>query len=275
MSPDQFRYKRPFSPDADTLEQLKEWPTPDMTSDMRKYEKTNALNKTLPEKGAAEVQEEVDEDLDVKPLTAEDMEQLRQQAYEAGFSEGKEDGFAKGYEEGRQQGQEDGTKQGLAEGKKLGLEESQQLIEQQLATLETMLDKLQQPLKQLDDQVEHQLVMLALAMAKAVVQTEVQTNEQVVLQALQQATEALPLQKEHVRIKFHPDDLAIIQQHYSQEQIAQRHWNLMSEPTISRGGCKLETETSAVDRSLEQRLQTSLAHFLEQQAVESVERESS
>ncbi|MCH8537137.1 MAG: flagellar assembly protein FliH [Alkalimonas sp.] len=274
MSPDQFRYKRPFSPDAETLEQLKEWSTPDMTSDMRKSERTNALNKTLPEKGVAEVPEEDDEDLDVKPLTAEDMEQLRQQAYEAGFSEGKEDGFAKGYEEGRQQGQEDGTKQGLAEGKKLGLEESQQLIEQQLNDLETMLDNLQQPLKQLDEQVEHQLVTLALAMAKAVLQTEVQTNEQVVLQALQQATEALPLQKEHIRIKFHPDDLAIIEQHFSQEQIAQRHWTLLAEPTISRGGCKLETDTSAVDRSLEQRIETSLAHFIQQQDAEPTERES-
>lgn len=268
MSQDRFRYKRPFSPDADTLEQLKEWKTPDLTADMRKYEKTNALNKTLPEKGVVETPEEEEDDLVVKPLTAEDMEQLRQQAYEAGFSEGKEDGFAKGYEEGRQQGQEDGTKQGLAEGKKLGLEEGQQQIEQQLAALETLLDRLQQPLKQIDKDVEQQLVTLVLAMSKAVVQTEVKTNEQVILQALQQATEALPLQKEQIRIKFHPDDLAIIEQHFSPEQIEQRHWILLAEPAISRGGCKLATETSAVDRTLEQRVETSLAHFIEQQALD-------
>lgn len=274
MSQDRFRYKRPFSPDADTLEQLKEWPTPDLTADMRKYERTNALNKTLPEKGAVEAPVEEEDDLVVKPLTAEDMEQLRQQAYEAGFSEGKEDGFAKGYEEGRQQGQEDGTKQGLAEGKKLGLEQSQELIEQQLSALETMLDRLQQPLKQIDDQVEQQLISLALAMAKAVIHTEIQTNEQVILQALQQATEALPLQKEHIRIKLHPDDLAIIEQHFTPEQIEQRSWLLLAEPAISRGGCKLETELSAVDRSVEQRVESSLAHFIEQQRVESSAGES-
>ncbi|SEA49593.1 flagellar assembly protein FliH [Alkalimonas amylolytica] len=264
MSSDQFRYKRPFSPDASTLEQLKEWPSPDLTGDMRKYEKTNALNKTRPDpKAPAETEQSDEDDHSLKPLTAEQMEELRQQAYDAGFSEGKEDGFAKGYEEGRQQGQEDGVKQGLAEGKKLGFEEGQQQSEQQFQALEQLLDQLQQPLKQLDKQVEQELLALALAMAKAVLQTEVQTNQQVILKALQQAIDALPLRHGKVHIKLHPDDLAIIQQHYSTEQLGERGWQLLAEPTLSRGGCRLETEQSLVDRSIEQRLGSALAHFMQ------------
>lgn len=275
MSPNQIRYKRPFSPNADTLDQLKEWQTPDLTTDMRHHEKTNALNKTLPVKGVVEApDDDEDDDLVVKHLTAEAMEQLRQQAYDAGFSEGKDDGFAKGYEEGRQQGLEDGTTQGVAEGKKLGLEEGQHVIQQQLAALETLLDQLQLPLSQIDKDVEQALLVLTVAMTKAVIQTEVVTNEQIILQALQHATEALPLQKEHIRIKLHPEDLAIIEQHFTQEQIEQHHWLLLAEPAISRGGCKLVTETSAVDRTVEQRVATSLAHFIQQQAMESTAGES-
>ncbi|MCC5825474.1 flagellar assembly protein FliH [Alkalimonas sp.] len=266
MSSDQFRYKRPFSPDANTLEQLKEWSSPDLTDDMRKNEKTNALNKTRPEpKKSDDIVQQDEDDLSIKPLTAEQMEALRQQAYEAGFSEGKEDGFAKGYEEGRQQGQEDGVKQGLAEGKKLGFEEGQQQSEQQFLALEQLLDQLQQPLKQLDNQVEQELLALALAMAKAVLQTEVQTNQQVILKALQQAIDALPLRHGKVQIKLHPDDLVIIQQHYSAEQLSERAWQLLAEPTLSRGGCRLETEQSTVDRSMEQRLASALAHFIQQE----------
>ncbi|MEN3156814.1 flagellar assembly protein FliH [Alkalimonas sp. NCh-2] len=263
MSSDQFRYKRPFSPDASTLDQLQEWSTPDLSADMRKYEKTNALNKTRPVPKTEEhsVAEE-DEELSLKPLTAEQMELLRQQAYEAGFSEGKDDGFAKGYEEGRQQGQEDGVKQGLAEGKKLGLEEGQQQSELQFKALALLLDKLQQPLQQLEQQVEQELVALTLAMAKAVLQTEVQTNPQVILTALQQAIDALPLAQGKVQIKLHPDDLALVQQKYNPEQLKERGWQLLAEPTLSRGGCRLETELSRVDRTVEQRLQSALAHFL-------------
>ena len=266
MSSDQFRYKRPFSPDASTLEQLKEWPSPDLSSDMRKSEKTNALNKVRPEPKASDAAEPAhEEDVSIKPLTAEQMEELRQQAYEAGFSEGKEDGFAKGYEEGRQQGQEDGVKQGLAEGKKLGFAEGQQQSEQQFQALEQLLDQMQQPLKQLDKQVEQELLALALAMAKAVLQTEVQTNQQVILSALQQAMDALPLRHGKVQIKLHPDDLAIVHQHYSAEALSERGWQLLAEPTLSRGGCRLETEQSSVDRTVEQRLATALAHFMNQE----------
>ena len=98
MSADQFRYKRPFSPDAETLEQLKEWDTPDLSDRIRKYKSTNAFNKTLPEPKQPELAEDEasDEEISLQPLTAEQMETLRQQAYEAGFAEGKEEGFAKG-----------------------------------------------------------------------------------------------------------------------------------------------------------------------------------
>ncbi|MDP4528228.1 flagellar assembly protein FliH [Alkalimonas delamerensis] len=264
MSADQFRYKRPFSPDAETLEQLKEWDTPDLSDRIRKYKSTNAFNKTLPDPKQPEPAEDEtsDEELSLQPLTAEQMETLRQQAYEAGFAEGKEEGFAKGYEEGRQQGQEDGTKQGLAEGKKLGLEQGKQQSEQQFQALEHLLDQLHQPLQQLDNEVEQALLALTLAMAKAVVQTEVTINPQVILQALQQAVDALPLRHGQVKIRLHPDDLAIIEQQYAAEQLAERGWQLQAEPTLSRGGCRLVTEQSSVDRTTEQRVQTALAHFL-------------
>ena len=63
-------------------------------------EKTNALGKKRnwvyepPESEEAEPQ----------PLTAQEIEDIRQAASEEGFSQGKEEGFAKGYEEGKTKG---------------------------------------------------------------------------------------------------------------------------------------------------------------------------
>ncbi|MDX3773747.1 flagellar assembly protein FliH [Chromatiaceae bacterium AAb-1] len=261
MTTDAFKYKRPFSPDADTEEQLHIWDTPDMTAEHPSFSgRTNALNLSRP-LPRQEVTGNEDE-LTVKPLTAGDIEQMRQAAYDEGFAEGKEEGFSKGYSEGREQGHQDGLTQGQAEGRKQGLTEGQQEQEQKLAQLAALLQQLQQPLAGLDKQVEQSLLDLALAMAQAVIGVEVKTNPQVILQTIQEATAVLPLQAEHILIKLHPADLAIVEQYYPADEIARRGWQLQGEPALEQGGCLVESQHSSVDRSLRQRLQSSLDHFL-------------
>lgn len=263
MTMDPFRTKQPFAPTDELLELLKRWPSPVLSNDKKAPSgKTNALNKTLPlqKTAAAEVDEEAQ--LEIKPLTADDIEQIRQAAFDEGFGQGKEEGFSKGYEEGREQGTADGLAHGQAEGKKLGLEQAAEEIEQKKLELATLLDQLQQPLLQVDQQVEQQLLQLCLAMAEAVIAVECKTNSQVILKTLSDATSVLPLQTEHILIKLHPDDIAIVEQHFSAEQLAERHWQLRSDPAIERGGCLLETPLSSMDRSIKHRLQSSLEHFL-------------
>lgn len=268
MNTDPFRYKKPFSPDEEVSDALEAWKTLDLSAEADlKPGQTNALNLRLPPQHV-QVTAETSEEPEFKPLTADDMEQLRQAAYDAGFAEGKEEGFSKGYNEGREQGQQDGLAQGLAEGKKQGLAAIQPEIEHKLLQLSQLLDQLQQPLKGLNQQVEQAITELALAMAKAVVAVEVKTNPAVILQAVQQATSALPLKAEHILIKLHPDDVALIREHYTETELQERHWQLRAEPLVARGGCLVESEKSSVDRSLTQRIESSLEHFLHQSITE-------
>lgn len=264
MNTDAFKYKRPFSPDDATEEQLQHWQTPDLTSErLRDNTRTNALNKTQPVAKAQ--QADADEELTVKPLTAEDIEQIRQAGFDEGFNEGKEDGFGKGYSEGREQGQQDGFNQGLAEGKKQGLADGQDELNTRLTQLSAMLDQLQQPLANVDAQVQQQLLQLALAMAQAVIAVEVKTNPQVILQALHDAIGALPLDAAHIQIKLNPADMAIVEQYYPSEVLTERGWQLRAEPAVEQGGCLVKSSRSSVDRSLTQRLHGSLEHFLQLQ----------
>ncbi len=268
MSTDPFRARKPFSPDEEVSDSLKAWQTLDLTAETELQQNhTNALNLRRPAKAPSQVAEEQEETV-YKPLTAEDMEQLRQAAYDEGFSEGKEEGFSKGYAEGREQGQQDGLAQGLAEGKKQGLAEAEPEIAQQVKQLSELISQLQQPLQALNQQAEQALAELALAMAKAVIAVEVKTNPNVVLKAMQEATAALPLKAGQLLVKLHPDDLALIEQHYSAEELLKRQWQLRAEPLVERGGCLVESEKSSVDRSLTQRLQSSLEHFLHQASSE-------
>jgi flagellar assembly protein FliH len=263
MNKDPFLTKQPFAPTDEVLELLKRWPTPVLDNEQKnRAGKTNALNKTISSDRVAAAAVEEEPELEIKPLTADDIEQIRQAAYEEGFAQGKEEGFSKGYEEGREQGTADGLAHGQAEGKKQGLEQATAEIEQQKQQLAVLLDQLQQPLLQIDQQVEQQLLQLCLAMAEAVIAVECKTNPQVILTTLSEATALLPLQTEHILLKLHPEDIAIIEQHFSAEQQAERHWQLRADPSIERGGCLLETAVSSMDRSIKHRLQSSLEHFL-------------
>jgi len=260
---DQFKYKRPFSPDESLEPALKTWQSPDLAPDVAEPAgKTNAFNKTIADFTKAQVHD-VEAPEDIKPLTAEDIELIRQAAYEEGIAQGKEDGFSQGYSEGREQGYQDGLQQGLAEGKKTGLEQGEGLIQEQLAQLQQLIGQLQQPLSQVNDEVAAALVSLSQAMAQAVVGVEVMTNPQVILTTLRQAIDAMPYQAQHMQIRLHPSDLAVVQQHYSDEQLQQLQWQLQPMPTLHPGDIQVHCLDSSIDWRLSQRLQQSLEHFLQ------------
>jgi flagellar assembly protein FliH len=297
MTTNMFQQNRPFKPDPGVMDILNDWDKPLRISDEEPVAKaaataksapapkaaaaaepampvvspaslykTNALYKKRPEPGER-LSAKNEEEVVIKPLTAGDIEQIRQAAFDEGISQGKEEGFGQGYNEGREQGYQDGLQQGQAEGKKLGLSEGEQLIREQLAQLQLLIDQLQQPLQKVDAAVEQSLLNLALQMAQAVLGVEVKTNPQCILNTLREAVEALPYQAEKLVIKLHPDDVAIIQQHYSSEEIAERLWQIRSEPALERGDCRVESTESSVDRTLKTRLQSSLEHFLQEPAI--------
>lgn len=278
MSTNAFQQKRPFKPDEGVMDILKDWPLPadENTSDMKESNhaetpqvqspasqyKTNALYKIKAEPG--QPKPKVAEELSVKPLTAEDIEEIRQAAYDDGLTQGKEEGFSQGYAEGREQGYQDGLQQGLAEGKKQGLQEGEGLIREQLAQLQGLIEQLQDPLQKVDAEVEQALLKLSLAMAEAVIGVEVKTNPQPILHSLREAVESLPYQADKLIIKLHPDDLAVVRSHYSEQDLTERQWQLRAEPAFERGDCRVESTESTVDRSLKLRLQSSLEHFLQE-----------
>ena len=93
-------------------EQADVWPVPNVEKAVDEGQK-NALGLS---KTWRYEPPESDEEEEVVPLTAEDIEAIRQAAYEEGFSQGKEEGFAKGYEEGKVAGHNEGLQAGKDEG---------------------------------------------------------------------------------------------------------------------------------------------------------------
>jgi len=208
--------------------------------------------------------EEVEVEDQPEPLTLDDIEAIRQSAYEDGFNEGKESGHLKGVEEGRLEGIASGHEEGLAQGLEQGLQAGAEEIQQQAKTWESLIERLHRPLEKLDENAEYQLIHLATSLAEQITRSEVQTSPQIILQALKQAVDALPISEQKLIINLHPEDLAFVQSAYTESQCLQRGWDLQAEPALMRGDCQIHTQVSSIDYAFNTRIEQVLKSFFKE-----------
>jgi flagellar assembly protein FliH len=198
-----------------------------------------------------------EEEIEVLPPTAEEIEAIRAQAHAEGFAQGQQEG----HEEGRLAGHQAGLEQGLSEGKDIGHAEG-------LAAAQTQIDE--NLVAKVDKLLERELVTLAVSLARAVIRSEVKTNEDLIFQALSEGLKVLPIQESSYQIYLHPQDIALIQAHFSADEITRQAWNLIENPSMARGGCEIITQSNAVDVSIERRVRDVLDRFLLEQGLKQI-----
>lgn len=247
----------------DKIADAKAWDLP-FVEDSRDSEAgvTNAFNQSRQWK-----YEPPEVEPEVLPPTAEEIEAIRAAAYEDGFAQGLQEGNEKGLEQGLASGREQGLAEGLEEGRAQGLASGEEESQQQIAIWLQLAERLHKPVAQVDKTLENELVLLAVSLAKAVVRAEVMTNKDVVFQALSEGLKVLPIQEKCYQIHLHPDDILLIKQHFSDEEIDKHNWLFVEAPQMSRGGCDIITASNAVDVSVERRSRDVLDKFLLEQGV--------
>jgi len=109
----------------------------------------------------------------VKPFTVEELEQIREEAYNEGFATGEKDGFHSGQLKAQQ--------------------EAKTVLAKRTAELDALMAQLMAPLKQQDEQIEDMLLMLLEQMLRAVLQREMQVDRAQVVNVLRSALKALPV----------------------------------------------------------------------------------
>ncbi len=201
-----------------------------MSKIIPKEEMEGIENWSLPEVGAAATGRR---EPAARPLTAAQVEELHQQAREEGFKQGRQE----------------------------GLEAGKKDIRMRVRELETLMQTLAKPLDQLDERIENELVMLALAVAKQLVRRELKTDPGQVLAVVREAMAALPLAARNVRLHLHPEDATLVREMLALND-NERGWQIVEDPVISRGGCKISSDTSQIDASVERRLHTVIANTL-------------
>lgn len=170
-------------------------------------------------------------------LTAEKIERIQAQAYKEAYDAG----LAKGHEEGLAAGQSE--------------------VQRQAALLSRLLDGLSQPFQDLDEQVEQEVVQLALAIARHLVRRELKTDPGQVVGMVKEALSALPVASQSVRILLHRDDVAIVKDALAGNEM-ERNWSVVEDPTLSPGDCRVLSENSEVDATLERRVAAIVAQLM-------------
>jgi flagellar assembly protein FliH len=172
--------------------------------------------------------------------TVGELEEVEQRAYQEAFAKGHAAGLA------------------------AAKAEHQQIIAQskaQVARLEQVLNSLAQPLNEVDAQVESELVNLALTVARQLVRRELKIDPSQVIAIIRETVQLLPLAARDVRVHLHPEDAAIVRERLATTS-AERAWSIIEDPVLTRGGCRVTTDSAQIDARLETRINTVVATIL-------------
>ncbi len=198
-------------------------------------------------------------------LTVEDIENMQQQAYDESFSQGRQEGYQKGLEEGKKEGLEAGLKEGLEKGKeegiKKGYDESIHLLHKQTAEFISLLKSLSEPFQNLDETIENELVNLSIGIAKQLVRREIKTNPEQIIAVIREAVHALPIASQKLTLHLHPNDAKLVRTSLTPEDLSPS-WQIFEDSLITQGGCKVITETSHIDATVENRLAAIVANIM-------------
>lgn len=169
--------------------------------------------------------------------TAKELQSIQKQAYDEGFELGQKQGFEK---------------------KKHELETNSE-------TLCSIIELLSEPLKNLDDDVVNQLAELSMIVAKQVVRRELHTEQGEIVGIVREAMSALPASTRKIILNIHPDDGELVRNAFSlgqQDESDELRWKVVEDPMITRGGCKISSENSRVDATVEARLNRVISTLL-------------
>lgn len=206
------------------------------------------------------------EERDVRPMTAEELEAIHNQAVEEGhregFEAGKQEGMDQGAREGYRLGYDEGLAAGREAGEQQGLEEARARVRDQQQRLEEVMDSLLKPIEQQREATEAALLNLVMALSRSVIHRELKLNSSHIGEVLRHAVDMLPDADESMRIHVHPDDAESVR--HAVEAIEGRAV-VHPDEALHPGGCKVENSRSLVDYTVEKRFQKAVQQMLDAQ----------
>ena len=148
----------------------------------------------------------------------------------------------------RQAGYQNGYRDGLValDGFK------QSFAVQTSAQIGALLQSLGAELGGLQQDMARTLAISATHLARQIVRGELAVKPALVANVAQEAVDTLLLSAKHITLRVHPDDHPFVAQGAA-DVLAARGARLLADPSMSRGGCLVESDIGVIDASLEAR----------------------
>ncbi|APC15332.1 flagellar assembly protein FliH [Pseudomonas frederiksbergensis] len=178
---------------------------------------------------------------EVQPLTLEELESIRQEAYNEGFATGEKEGFHSATLKVRQ--------------------EADVALSAKLASLELLMGNLFEPIAEQDTQIEKSLVGLVQHTTRQVIQRELAIDSTHIEHVMREALKLLPLGVGNVRLYINPQDFEQV------KALRERHeetWRIVEDEALLPGGCRVETEHSRIDATVETRITQIMVKLFDQ-----------
>lgn len=167
--------------------------------------------------------------------TAEEIEQIHEQAHQEGFAAGRDAGYQEGFAAG------------------------QQAAQAQADAIAQLLGSAEAAFGELSTALEGEILTLTLNLTKQVLRHALAVKPELLLMAVREAMAGVPLDASHLQLVAHPDDATLLRQYLRAEELAR--WQLTEDARISRGGFRIETANNTLDATMETRWQQLVGAF--------------
>jgi flagellar assembly protein FliH len=244
----------PVVPPSPVAEKLAETKPPETEAEAKSEAETEA-EAEAEDQAEAGIEAEAETEPPILLPTAEEIEQIHEEARRSGFDEGLVEGREKGYSEGREAGFKEGKEAGFSEGKAAAEGEARQLCE--------LIVQLEQALTKLDTEIAEELLSFAVELARKIIQHTLAVEPEAIVSATRAVLQTLP--QSRAQIHLNPDDVDLTRSLLG-EVLNQAGHVLVEDETVSRGGCRVETPGAQIDATMETRWR---------RAIESLGREHS
>lgn len=154
--------------------------------------------------------------------SADDVEQI--------FEEARTSGYQEGYEAGLKAGQEAGAA----------------AVDAEIQRISQLTGNLQQALGHLEQDVADQLLTLATEIASQMLRSTLSVKQDVLLPIIREAVSALPVHHAHMIVRLNPEDAARVRTLMG-DQLTQSGTQIIEDQEIAIGGCMVRAGTSEVD----------------------------
>jgi flagellar assembly protein FliH len=216
------------------------------------YERWELPNIGAPESSASHAPVKKEK---IKPLTAEDIENIRKQGHDAGFEEGRTAGLQSGRDEGLPIGRDEGRQEGLQQ----GLVEAQGQINNQLAQLKILMEQLINPLSQQQSILEEAILNVSVAISRSVIHRELSMDSSSIRASIPGVLNDLPDLNEGASISINPVDKGVVDTLLND---LGSKLELKLDASIMPGGYTLKTTNQLINYTIEKRFQKTVQSML-------------